>query len=56
LDLEWLRLRCEDTLSYSGQLRRDSLRQLKKDVASFVEEFPGILPAAIVDEVQRLDP
>jgi hypothetical protein len=47
---------CEDTLSYSGQLRPDSLRQLKKDVARFVEEFPGILPGVIVDEVQRLDP
>jgi hypothetical protein len=56
LDLEWLRLRCEDTLSCAGELQRDSLRQLKKDVATFVEEFPGILPGAIIDDVQRMAP
>jgi len=53
LDLKWLRLRCEDTLAYSGQLRHDSLRQLKKEVANFVEEFRH---HPRCDEVQRLYP
>jgi hypothetical protein len=47
LDIAWLRLRCDDTLCSSGERQRDSLRQLQKDVRSFVEEFPTILPAEL---------
>lgn len=42
-DLDWLRLRCEDTLSYHGQLQQASMGQLVKDLAAFNEEFPGVL-------------
>ncbi|QSQ23622.1 hypothetical protein JY651_01145 [Pyxidicoccus parkwayensis] len=44
LDIEWLLLRCQDTLAYEGNLRQASAEQLGKDVASFEEEFPGLLP------------
>ncbi|MGK4001469.1 hypothetical protein WMF31_02510 [Sorangium sp. So ce1036] len=55
LDVEWLRLRCDDTLRFHGQLQRDSLRQLQKDVADFVEEFPYLIPASLIDEVKWVD-
>jgi hypothetical protein len=55
LDVEWLRLRCDDTIRFSGESRRDSLRQLKKDVARFAEEFPDVLPLALVEEVGRMN-
>ena len=43
-DVEWLRLRCDDTLGYAGQSQWDSLRQLGKDAAQFISDFPGVLP------------
>ncbi|WP_437840138.1 hypothetical protein [Sorangium sp. So ce1153] len=51
LDVEWLRLRCDDTLRFRGQTQRDSLRQLQKDVAQFVADFPHLIPASLLDEV-----
>ncbi|WP_437926233.1 hypothetical protein WMF37_45575 [Sorangium sp. So ce291] len=51
LDVDWLRLRCDDTLRFRGQAQRDSLRQLQKDIAQFVAEFPHLIPASLLDEV-----
>jgi hypothetical protein len=48
LDIEWLRLRCDDTMRRAGEAQRDSLRQLQKEVSQFVEEFPGVIPAVLV--------
>jgi len=48
LDIEWLRLRCEDTIRYSGETQRQSLQQLQIDVSQFVKEFPGLIPTEIV--------
>ncbi len=42
-DLHWLRLRCEDTLVYHGELQQASMGQLVKDIEAFSEEFPGVL-------------
>jgi hypothetical protein len=53
-DVGWLRLRCDDTLGYSGEYQLASIRQLQKDVAAFVEEFPGVLPPDLADEVVRM--
>ncbi len=44
LDIEWLLLRCEDTLNYPESLRQDSLIQLRKDFDDFKAEFPEALP------------
>jgi hypothetical protein len=54
LDARWLRLRCDDTLSFTGQLRDASVRQLKKDVALFVEELPELLPESLIRQVKSL--
>ncbi|WP_147450188.1 hypothetical protein [Corallococcus carmarthensis] len=48
-DIEWLLLRCEDTLQYQGQLRDASVQQLDKDVRAFEVEFPGWLPRVLLD-------
>lgn len=50
-DIEWLRARCDDTIvGYAGHhLQEASLRQLMQDVASFDEEFPGLLPSNILE-------
>lgn len=53
LDIEWLRVRCDDSLRFCGQLQEDSLRQLQKDVAQFVAEFSGLIPAFILDELNE---
>ena len=53
LDVEWLRLRCDDTRRFAGELQRDSLRELQKDVLRFVEEFPDVIPSGLVEEVLR---
>ncbi|WP_163998134.1 hypothetical protein [Pyxidicoccus caerfyrddinensis] len=45
LDIQWLRLRCEDTLGFYEDLRRASAVQLHKDVADFEQRFPNLLPA-----------
>ena len=55
LDIEWLRLRCDDTLRSNGQLQRDSLRQLQEDVAQFAAEFPDLIPAFLLDEVNKMN-
>ncbi|AUX46618.1 uncharacterized protein SOCE26_081240 [Sorangium cellulosum] len=44
LDIEWLLLRCDDTLAMEGDWRQRSLHQLVKDVQDFNSEFPGYLP------------
>ena len=51
LDLAWLRLRCDDTLSLTGQLQRDSILQLQTDIADFLEEFPKLLPVDLLEEL-----
>ena len=51
LDVEWLLLRCQDTRRMTGQLRVASTEQLRKDVASFVAQFPGLLPDALASPV-----
>lgn len=50
LDIQWLRLRCDDTIGYRGQLQVDSMRQLRAEVADFDAEHPGLLPPALVVE------
>lgn len=49
-DVEWLRTRCDDTLSYAGQRQQDSIRQLSKDIAEFMREFPNLLPVDLARE------
>ncbi|WP_437672528.1 hypothetical protein [Sorangium sp. So ce131] len=44
LDIEWLLLRCDDTLAMEGDWRQRSLHQLLKDVEDFDSRFPGCLP------------
>lgn len=56
-DLEWLRLRCDDTLGLTGgdeYRQRLSLRQLKKDVASFHSNFPGLLALDLVEALESV--
>lgn len=48
-DIEWLRLRCEDTLAYRGHLRDASVRELVKDVRRFEARSPGLLPRGLLD-------
>jgi hypothetical protein len=55
LDIEWLRLRCDDTLRFGGQLQQDSLRQLQGDVAQLAAEFPDLIPASLLDEVNKMN-
>jgi len=55
LDIQWLRLRCEDTLRLSAPLQRDSIRQLQKDVSNFAGEFPGLIPPALVEDICEID-
>ncbi|WP_394837136.1 hypothetical protein LVJ94_09535 [Pendulispora rubella] len=55
-DIAWLRLRCRDTLQYHHELQRASLRQLQRDVSKFVEAFPNVLPASLVEEVAQTMP
>lgn len=45
----WLLLRCRDNYVYTGELREASMRVLVKDVANFVEEYPGVLPETIAN-------
>ena len=47
LDIEWLLLRCEDTIGYQGELRQASIRQLIKDIKDFDERFPNLIPAEL---------
>ncbi len=47
-DLEWLRLRCNDTLEHDGRLFDASLRQLRQDVSAFEAEFPGLLEEGVI--------
>lgn len=44
LDIEWLLLRCDDTLRSSSEHTVQSARQLARDLAEFDAEFPGIVP------------
>lgn len=49
LDIEWLSLRCDDTLHrYTGGLQEASLRQLSNDVMEFNDRFPGLIHEAIL--------
>lgn len=50
LDIEWLNLRCHDTLErYTGHLQRASLEDLVKDVESSDARFPGLIPESILE-------
>jgi hypothetical protein len=49
-DIEWLLLRCRDTLGFAGELQLASTRQLVLDVWAFMREFPDELPRGIVPE------
>lgn len=44
-DIDWLRLRCADTLAYHVDLQLASMKQLLVDLAAFDGEFPGMLPS-----------
>lgn len=55
LDSKWLRARCDDTLAFKGQLRLDSIRQLKKDVARLDEAFPGLLSLSLIEAINAID-
>lgn len=55
LDIEWLRLRCDDTLGFEGQMRRSPQRQLQKDVAQIVARFPDLIPRFLLDEMSQID-
>lgn len=48
-DANWLLLRVHDTQGFVGRWRDASMRQLEEDVRDFDEEFPGLLPAALVE-------
>jgi hypothetical protein len=48
LDLEWLLLRCDDTLKYSGADFCESATQLMADAKDFLEEFPGVISGDLV--------
>ena len=51
-DAGWLMRRCDDTLLARGAYQLASHKQLERDVAEFDSEFPGMLPAAIVDDAR----
>ncbi len=51
VDIEWLQLRCKDTLGFTDEWQQASLRQLQKDVSDFAERFPGLLPSSLLGEV-----
>jgi hypothetical protein len=48
-DVDWLVLRCRDTLSMNGEPQEASLRQLRVDVRDFFREFQGQLPSELSD-------
>ncbi|MCX4247135.1 hypothetical protein [Paraliomyxa miuraensis] len=54
LDLEWLRLRCEDTLRYADDLQDASVRELKADFAGFDTRFPSLLSQDLLAELNGL--
>lgn len=51
-DIHWLESRCMDTLRYEGAQQRLSLRELRKEVAEFDVEFPGIVPSGIREQLR----
>lgn len=56
-DIGWLRLRCEDTLGTHGgddYWCRLSLRQLKKDAATFNDRFPALLDPDLLMALENL--
>ena len=56
-DIEWLRLRCEDTLGRYGDDEywySLSLRQLKKDVTAFHDGYPGLLDPGLVAALEAV--
>ena len=50
-DIEWLLLRVDDTIRYTGRRRYDSGHQLRRDVADFASEHPAELSAELVASV-----
>jgi hypothetical protein len=54
-DVLWLKERCESTLRGGNDYWcRLSLRQLKKDVANFDKEFPGLLDPDLLMALENL--
>lgn len=49
-DLEWLILRCQDTLAMGGDHRRGSVVDLTGDIVGLDEEHPGLLPRWVIVE------
>lgn len=54
-DIDWLLLRCEDTLAYQGELRDASVQQLVKDIRAFEASSPGLLPRGLLEGPGRYD-
>ncbi len=48
LDIEWLILRCEDTLGYEKGLREASVEQLIFEIERFANESPGFLSGELL--------
>lgn len=53
-DIEWLLLRCYDTLDrYTGHLQIASLEDLANDVERYSGEFPDLIPEPILQAFRR---
>lgn len=54
-DAEWLRIRCDDTLVGGDDYWCNmSLRELKKDVANFNAESPGLLDPDLLQALENV--
>lgn len=47
LDLEWLILRCKDTLEYHGDVKQSSVDHLMSDLRQLAVEHPGLIPESL---------
>lgn len=50
-EIDWLLMRCRNTLDDDGPRRGASLEQLKRDVADLLVAFPGLLPDELAREL-----
>jgi hypothetical protein len=53
LDIEWLVLRCRDTLEYRNDWQEASAKQLVRDLEAFSSENPGELSEDLLGPEQR---
>jgi hypothetical protein len=53
-DIEWLLLRCGDTVGFEGQWQKQhaSLCQLRQEVLKFASRFPGLIPGGLLPETE----